>query len=292
MTDVILLAFGGPERREDVAPFLDRVLSGRRIPEQRYQEVVCHYKHLGGSSPFNELTRRQAAALSAELAQRGIAASVRVAFRHAPPYIEEVAQELASRPTQPVAVIMVAHQSEASWDKYYGSIPKACYTAPFFDHPLFVQAHAERLREALQRVGITQFNDVPVLFTAHSIPQAVADRGPYVTQLHKSAELIAAYSGASQYHIAYQSRSGSPYEAWLEPDVRDSLVELAHAGTRLVVVSPIGFLCDHVEVLYDLDVEAAAVARAHDIRMVRAQALNDHPLFIAMLADVVEQCLA
>lgn len=287
---VVLLGFGGPTRPEEIRPFLDRVLQGRRIPQARYEEVVGHYEHMGGKSPFNELTQRQADAVQRELRMRGIDIPVQVAYRNAAPFIEDVARELAQNRTHTVGVILAAHQSEASWDKYYGSIPNAAYVEPYYDHPLFVQANAQRLHEALQALGKPQFDDVTVIFTAHSIPQDMADRGPYVSQLHRSAELIAQEARAAHWTIAYQSRSGSPMDKWLEPDVRNVLRSLAESNIRDAIVAPIGFLSDHVEVLYDLDVDAAQTAKENGVRMARAGALNDHPLFIRMLADLVQAC--
>ena len=287
---VVLLGFGGPASQQEIRPFLDRVLKGRPIPKARYEEVVGHYEHIGGKSPFNELTRRQADALQSELQSRGLDLPVRVAYRHAAPFIADVAREFEQNATRSIAVILAAHQSEASWGAYYGTIPNAAYVEPFFEHPLFVQAHAQRIADALRSLGKSSFDDVALIFTAHSIPQAMADRGPYVQQLRRSAELIAKGAGAEKFIIAFQSRSGSPADKWLEPDVDDVIETLPQSGVHDAVVTPIGFLCDHVEVLYDLDVDAAARAKEHGVRMARAPALNDHPLFIRMLADLIQQC--
>jgi protoporphyrin/coproporphyrin ferrochelatase len=289
-TCVVLLGFGGPTSPNEVRPFLDRVLKGTRIPPERYEEVVEHYERIGGKSPFNERTQQQADKLREELLRRGIDVPVRVAYRNAKPFIGEVAEDLAHSGMRAIAIILTAQQSEASWDRYYGSIPGALYVAPYYEHPLFVRAHAERVNDALGILGKDVFDDVALIFTAHSIPKAMAQGGPYVAQLQRSAELVAQRSGARKYTIAFQSRSGSPDVPWLEPDVRDVLASLPQAGTRDAVVAPLGFLCDHVEVLYDLDIDAAAVARQHGVRMARALALNDHPLFIRMLADLVAQC--
>ncbi len=285
---VVLLGFGGPESPQEIRPFLDRVLQGRPVPPARYEEVVRHYEHIGGRSPFNELTRRQARALQRELQHRGIALPVRVAYRNTAPFIDDVAAEFAHG--HPIAIIVAAHQSEASWDKYAGALPTATYVEPYYDRPLFVQAHAERVLEALQRLGKTTFENTALIFTAHSIPQDMADRSPYVAQLQRSCELVARKAGAASWRIGYQSRSGSPAQPWLEPDVREVIAALPNRGITDAVVAPIGFLCDHVEVLYDLDVDAAATAREIGVRMARASALNDHPLFISMLADLVQDC--
>lgn len=290
MIDVVLLGFGGPESSEEIRPFLDRVLAGRRIPAARYDEVAGHYEHLGGRSPFNELTRRQADALEAELRGRAVDARVRVAYRNTAPFIDDIAREVKKAGSRVIAIVLAAHQSEASWDKYVEAFTDACYTPPFYNHPLFVQAHAVRIREALASLGKNDVRSAELLFTAHSIPVTMAERGPYVQQLSTSAALVARACGSAEYTLAYQSRSGSPSEAWLEPDVRDVLTAVAERGPADVVVAPIGFLCDHVEVLYDLDVEAAALAKRLSLRMARAASLNDHPLFIRMLADLVQQC--
>jgi len=288
---VVLLGFGGPSGPEEIRPFLDRVLAGRRVPPQRYEAVVSHYMQIGGKSPFNELTQRQANALERELGERGVDASVRAAYLNAAPFAKDVAAELREQNgARPIAIVLAAHQSPASWDKYAGLIPDAAYVPPYFDHPLFIAAHAERVLDALQRLGKGSFDGTELIFTAHSIPQAMANVSPYVGQLQRTAELIAAQVGARTWRIAYQSRSGSPHEPWLGPDVRDALRELPARGAREAVVAPIGFLCDHVEILYDLDVDAAAAAREAGVRMQRAVALNDHPVFIRMLADLVQQC--
>lgn len=289
---VVLLGFGGPTRPEEIRPFLDRVLQGRRVPPERVELVVSHYMHIGGRSPFNELTQRQADALASELQRRGVDASVRTAYVNAAPFVGDVAAELERDGGRPSVVILAAHQSPASWNKYLGLIPNANYVPPYYEHPLFVQANAQRLREALNRFGKDAFDGVHAVFTAHSIPQAMADASPYVQQLERSAQLVAAEAGVANWRIAYQSRSGSPADKWLEPDIRDVLHALGDEGVREAIVAPIGFLCDHVEVLYDLDVDAAQAARDAGVHMERAPALNDHPQFIEMLADLVEQCPA
>jgi ferrochelatase len=293
MREVVLLGFGGPARPEEIRPFLDRVLQGRRIPPERYETVVSHYMHMGGKSPFNELTQKQAQALQRELRSRGLDARVRTAYLNAPPFAADLASQLRQDGAgRPIVIILAAHQSPASWDKYLGLIPDALYAPPYFDHPLFVEANAQRVRGALEDLKRVSFADVALIFTAHSIPQTMADVSPYVAQLQRSAELVAQAAGAASWRIAYQSRSGSPKDPWLEPDVRDVLRSLPSEGLHDAIVAPIGFLCDHVEVLYDLDVDAAAAAREVGVRMARAVALNDHPAFIRMLADLTEQCAA
>ncbi|MFN2448710.1 MAG: ferrochelatase [Candidatus Baltobacteraceae bacterium] len=291
MKQVTLLGFGGPETPKDVRPFLDRIVAGRPIPPQRYEQVVDHYRVIGGASPFNELTRRQANALQAELEARGAALPVSVAYRFSEPFIADAARAANARGDEIIAVILAAHQSGTSWDKYVELFPRARFTQPFYDKPGFVQANAARIHDALTALGRSDFSQTTLIFTAHSIPQAMAHRSGYEAQLQRSAQLAARAAGATAYEIAYTSRSGPPAEPWLEPDVRDLLPVLSARGVREVLVDPIGFLCDHVEVLYDLDIGAAAVANRLNMRLSRARALNDHPTFIGALADAVQACL-
>jgi len=295
---VLLLGFGGPEEPSAIRPFLDRVLAGRTIPPARYELVVSHYERMGGASPYNELTRRQARALEHELQSQDDEIPIALAYRCANPDIEEVLAQLAQRGAKRVrGVILAPHRGSASWGRYQDSVERAQakigpsapvveYIEPYFDHPLFIRAHAERATDALANLG-SSLDEVEFIFTAHSIPLATPDVDVYVSQITRTAELIAEQIGTRRWRVAYQSRSGSPHEPWLEPDIKDALKESAARGAREIVVSPIGFLCDHVEVLYDLDVDARATADSLNLLMMRAQALNDHPAFIRTLAELV-----
>jgi len=198
--------------------------------------------------------------------------------------------------------VLAPYQSSTSREKYVARMedalrrvgsgaPQVDYLRPFFDHPLFVRAHAQRITAALARLGRSEFDGVELVFTAHSIPQAIADVENYARQFRRSAELIAGEVRAARWSLAYQSRSGSPSEPWLEPDIRDVVKELPERGVREAVVAPIGFLCDHVEVLYDLDIDAKRIAQDAGLRVERAEALNDHPLFIRMLGESVVSAL-
>jgi protoporphyrin/coproporphyrin ferrochelatase len=293
---VLMTGFGGPTRADEVRPFLDNVLRGRPIPRERYEEVVHHYDRLGGRSPYNDLTMRQAAALRAELEKKGVHVPVAVGMRNWKPYIADAMRTLADAGSRRVlGFIMAAHRSEASFERYQanvndaltelgGAAPEVVYPQPWHDHPLFVTAVASRAREALSRLEPPERSRARLIFTAHSIPVAMADAGVYVDQLTQSARIVAADLGIDTWQFAYQSRSGSPRDAWLEPDIKDSLRSL---DAKTAVVVPIGFLCDHVEVLYDLDIEAAQIARDAGIRMERAPTVGDHPLFIEMMASIV-----
>src|SRR5262245_13109721 len=296
---VLLLAFGGPERPEEIRPFLARVARGRPIPPERLEEVAHHYEAIGGRSPLNELTLRQARKLEAALAASGRALPVHVGLRHAAPHIADALVGMADAGVRrAVGVVLSPHASEASRDRYVeevdaarvqlGERASAIRWAPsWHTHPLFVTAVADATVAALVTLPAARRADAAVVFTAHSIPVAMAERSPYVAEIEASARAVATQLGARRWQVAYQSRSGSPREPWLEPDVNDALRALRAEGVSDVVVVPVGFVCDHVEVLYDLDVEARATAAAVGLGFARAGAVNDHPLFIRMLAEVV-----
>jgi protoporphyrin/coproporphyrin ferrochelatase len=298
---VLLIAFGGPERSEDIRPFLEIVTAGRGIPAERLEEVAHHYELIGGRSPLNELTRRQAAALGRELAQEGIALPVHVGMRNWHPFLHETLAEMKDAGhRRALGIIMSSLQTEASWERYAADVaaardkvgdgaPDVVFAPAWSDHPLFIAAMAERVDEALARVPPARRSAAAVVFTAHSVPVAMASGSPYAAQLEAAARSIAEQLDHSRWSVAYQSRSGSPRDPWLEPDIGAAIRDLARGGAADVVVAPIGFVCDHVEVLYDLDVEARAVAADVGMGFHRAAAANDHPAFIAMLVDLVRQ---
>lgn len=294
---VLIVGFGGPTRTDEIRPFLDNVLRGRPVLRERYEDVVHHYELLGGRSPYNDLTMRQADALRAELVRRAVETPVAVGMRNWRPYIDDALAALAHGGAHRVlAFIMAAHRSEASFERYQETIaaaiekleklaPKIIYPEPWFAHPKFIAAIAARVAEALVPLDAADRARANLIFTAHSIPVAMAAASPYVEQLTESSRLVAAKLGFENWTLAFQSRSGSPRDPWLEPDIGAALRKLGRGAIAVVV--PIGFLCDHVEVLYDLDVEAAAIAREAGVRMHRAATVSDHPEFIAMMAEIV-----
>ncbi len=293
---VLMIGFGGPTSAGEVRPFLDNIVRGRPIPRERYEDVVHHYDLLGGRSPYNDLTMRQADALRTELKKKGARVPVEVGMRNWQPYVADAMRALADSGARRVlGFIMAAHRSEASFDRYQATVndaraqlgeaaPEVVYPQPWHDHPLFIAAAASRAREAFSKFEFPERSRARLIFTAHSIPLAMAQAGPYVEQLTQSARMVAAELGIGTWQFAYQSRSGSPRDAWLEPDIKETLRSL---DAKAAVVVPIGFLCDHIEVLYDLDVEAAQIARDAGIRMERAPTVGDHPLFIEMMASIV-----
>jgi len=297
---VLLIAYGGPNGPADVRPYLSNVLRGRCVPTSRIDEVAHHYELFGGRSPLTELTRRQAATLEGVLRRRGHALAVYVGMRNWTPYLHETLAEMRARGVRrAVGVIMAPQQSYSSWDEYQENVaearahvgadaPEVDYVAPWFDAPGFVEAQAERVAGALAEVPPARRAATPIVFTAHSIPVRMAEASPYVAQVSASSRLVAERLGHARWSVAYQSRSGDPCDPWLEPDVGQVIRGLAAAGTSDVVVAPVGFVSDHIEVLYDLDTEARAAASAAGIGFRRAGTVSDHPSFIEMLADRVE----
>jgi ferrochelatase len=264
--------------------------------------VARHYERVGGKSPINELTFRQARALAELLDREGPTLPVYVGMRYWHPLASDTVKQMMRDGVRRAAgLIMAAHDSgEASWGKYVNAVTKALdaagpgaplveYVPACYDHPDFIAAVAEQIRPHLDGISSERRRAAPLVFTAHSIPSSIAAVSPYVRQLQESCRLVAETLGHSLWSLAYQSRSGDPRQPWLEPDVSEVLRRLSGEGCRSVVLSPIGFVCDHVEVLFDLDLEAKALATSLGIELKRASAVNDHPLYIRALADLVRQ---
>ncbi len=302
---VLLIGFGGPTCMDEVRPFLADVARGRGISAERLETVVHHYERIGGKSPFNELTLRQAAALEAELRAGGMPMPVYVGLRSWHPYLRETLARMGGDGVRrALGLIMAPQQNDAGWYRYQrdteaaraqvgAAAPRVDYAGEWHAHPLFIDAEREIIAPALaaSAAGLApeQAGKTFLIFTAHSIPVAMAKDSPYVEQIIEAAGKIAAAVGHPHWVLAYQSRSGRPTDPWLAPDVCDVIRTLAADRVRRVVVAPIGFVCDHVEVLYDLDIEAQQVATEVGVEFVRASTVNDHPQFIRMLADVVRR---
>jgi ferrochelatase len=293
---VLLIAFGGPNCPEEIRPFLARVTQGLPFPPQRLEEVAQHYEAVGGKSPINEITFRQAKALKDAMKNK---LPVYVGMRNAAPFFLDTLKQMATDGIKhAVGFILSSHRTEASWERYQRNIadaraelgagaPEVDYCGGWHDHPLFVQSWVELIQGAPTKIDPAIPRSTPVIFTAHSLPTAMAAKSGYVEQLQTSARLIAQKLGQPNWSQAYQSRSGRPSDPWLEPDIGDAIRTLAAAGSKEVVVAPIGFVCDHVEVLYDLDIEAKKIADGLGVKMIRAGCPNDHPTFVRMMADVI-----
>jgi ferrochelatase len=301
---VLLIGFGGPTNMSEVRPFVDNVLRGRPVPPGRVEIVVHHYERIGGKSPFNELTFRQARALEAQLKTDGVPLPVYVGLRCWTPYIHETLRRMAADGKhRAVGVIMAPHQTEASWGRYEreaaaarevagADAPVIDYIEEWHAHPSFIAAVADNVAAALTQIPANRRAQARLVFSAHSVPTAMAAASPYVEQITDSSRLVAERLGHTRWSVAYQSRSGSPREPWLGPDINQVVAGLAAEGCRDVVVTPIGFVCDHVEVLYDLDIETRQIAEQAGINFVRAATVSDHPAFIRALADMVQRRIA
>jgi ferrochelatase len=297
---VLLMAYGAPESMEEVRPFLDNVLRGLPVPRERYEAVVHHYELIGGKSPLNELTARQAQGLRDLLRTQGYDWPVYVGMRFARPFLFTAIREMIrDGRRRAVGIILAPYRSEPSFEKYQEGVqevldaagpdaaPWIDFVEPWFDHPLFAEAQADQIRRALEAIPSDRRAGARLIFTAHSIPLSLAERCPYVEQIETACGNVSERLEGRPWQLAWQSRSGSPRTPWLEPDVNETLPGLAAEGLTDVVLCPIGFISDHVEVLYDLDLEAARTCQELGLNMVRAGTVNDHPTFLRALADLV-----
>jgi ferrochelatase len=303
----LLVSFGGPEGPEDVMPFLENVTRGRGVPPERLASVAEHYHAFGGVSPINSQCRDLLAAIRADFAARGLALPVYWGNRNWTPYLSDTVRAMADDGVRhAIAFATSAYSSYSSCRQYLEDIERARAAAGprapvidkigrFYRHPGFIEPFAQSTAAALATLPAGLREEARLVFTAHSIPVAMAAAsGPgganaYVTELNEAARLIAGRvdGGRHPWTLAYSSRSGPPRVPWLEPDVRDHLGELAKSGTRAVVVIPVGFVSDHMEVRHDLDVEAAQCAASLGLAFARAATPGTHPRFASMITDLI-----
>jgi ferrochelatase len=300
---ILVVGFGGPERREDVIPFLENVTRGRNVPYERLIEVAEHYHGLGGASPINSQVRALVTALRPELDGRRITLPIFWGNRNWEPFLADtLAKMTAMRIRRALAVVLSAFSSYSSCRQYREDIGRAQAAAgpnapevdkvrSYYNHPEFIAANGERVREAMA-AALVEDRDLPhVVFTAHSIPVAMALNCDYEQQLRESCRLVAAEVGIGneRWSLAYQSRSGRPGDPWLDPDILESITELGGRGVKSLLIHPIGFLSDHMEVLHDLDVEARGCAKALGIRLLRSQTVGTHHRFVALLVELIAE---
>jgi ferrochelatase len=300
----LLVSFGGPEGMADVQPFLDHVLRGRNIPPERRREVAHHYERFGGVSPINGQNRALLDALRAELRASGLRLPLYWGNRNWHPFLAETLRMMSGDGVKrALAFVTSAYSSYSGCRQYLEDIARARAevgpAAPavdklrgFHDHPGFVEANADRVREALDTLPPARRATARVVFTAHSIPAAMAAGCDYVAQLRETCALVAAAVSLPRWALAYQSRSGPPQQPWLEPDIVDQLKALRAEGAADVVVAPVGFVSDHMEVVYDLDTEARERAAALGLGFVRAGTAGTHPSFVRMIRELVGERLA
>ncbi|MGN6327042.1 ferrochelatase [Pseudolysinimonas sp.] len=311
---IVLAGFGGPEGQDDVIPFLRNVTRGRGIPDERLEEVAHHYRHFGGVSPINQQNRELKAALEAELASRGIDLPVIWGNRNWDPYLADALREAKERGfTTLLGLATSAYSSYSSCRQYREDFAMALEATglegelridkvrQYFDHPGFVTPFVDGLRTALADLADRGVADsaIRVLFATHSIPTGDAERsgprdrdwpagGAYPTQHLAVAEVVMGEAGTTvPWQLVYQSRSGPPTQPWLEPDVNDVIAELPGEGVEAVVIVPLGFVSDHMEVLWDLDTEATETAEGHGLIAIRTPTPGTHPAYVRGLVDLV-----
>jgi protoporphyrin/coproporphyrin ferrochelatase len=307
---VLVIAFGGPQGHNDIRPFLQNVLRGRRVAPGRAEEVAHHYELFGGVSPLTDLTFRQASGLRERLEAGGTPLPVYVGMRNWHPFLADTIAEMSRAGIRhAIGLIASAHRSYSGCTQYRENVAEArravverglpdvkvTFVADWHAHPAFIAANADNVIAAVRRLPESTRAGAQLIFTAHSIPVSMAERYPYRQQYEETARLVAEAVATNAPELAprlphatvYQSRSGRPDDPWLGPDINEYLRERRAGGLEAAILCPAGFICDHVEVLYDLDVEAADVCREIGLQMVRAQAVDDHPRFIEMMAEVV-----
>ncbi|WP_246195332.1 ferrochelatase [Halopolyspora algeriensis] len=307
---LLYLSFGGPEGPEEVRPFLENVTRGRGVPPQRLDEVAEHYHHFGGVSPITRLNRDIMARLGTELADRGMDLPVYFGNRNWHPLVEDTVGRMADDGVRRALVFATSAWGGYSGCKQYHEdiarareavgdrAPDLVKLRQFYDHPLFVHANADAVRRAYAELDTSSREQARLVFTAHSVPlkadeQPGADGSPwwYFRQVHETARLVAEAAGVDGYDVVWQSRSGPPSVPWLEPDIVDHLDELHAQGVGAVVTSPIGFVSDHLEVVWDLDNEARQKAEELGIGFARADTAGTDPRFARMIVDLVTEHL-
>lgn len=298
---VLLVSFGGPEGPEDVLPFLENVLRGKNVPRERMLAVAEHYQHFGGVSPINEQNRQLLAALEAELRRHGNELPVYWGNRNWHPLLPDTLARMKQDGVRRALAFFTSSFSSYSGCRQYREniaaaqavvgegAPQIDKLRVFFNHPGFIEPMIERTRTALEQIPAERRASAALLFSAHSIPLSMATNCSYETQLREAARLIATGAGHPAHRLVYQSRSGPPTQPWLEPDVGEVIREVAGAGTKDVVVVPVGFISDHMEVLYDLDHEAHDLAGELGVNFFRAGTVGTHPRFVTMIRELIEE---
>ena len=296
---LLVVSFGGPEGMDDVIPFLENVLRGRNVPRERMLQVAHHYEMFGGVSPINQQNRNLIAALKNELETHGPNLPIYWGNRNWHPLLPATLSQMARDGVQnALAFVTSAYSSFSSCRQYRQNIadaqtevgpdaPRIDKLRAFYNHPLFIEANVDHIRHALLKLDENARSQAHLVFTAHSIPDAMAANCEYTAQLAEAGKLIAEALRIDRRRVVYQSRSGSPSQPWLGPDVNDYLRELRALGVENVVVAPIGFVSDHMEIVYDLDYEAQNVAKELGLTMVRAATAGTHPAFVKMIRELI-----
>lgn len=298
---LLVLSFGGPEGPDDVIPFLENVTRGRNVPRARLDEVAGHYLHFGGVSPINEQNRALIAALREELRQQEILLPIYFGNRNWAPYVTDtIAQMRTDGVRRALVFVTSAFSSYSGCRQYREDVTRAVDTLGvtdiafdkirgFYNHPGYIETMIELTADRLACIPAERRATTEIVFTAHSIPESMAKGCAYEKQLRESSRLVAEALQISSWRLAYQSRSGPPSVPWLEPDILDELATLPASGVTDVVIVPIGFVSDHMEVLFDLDHEAAERAEVLGLGFQRAATAGVHPRFVTMIRELIEE---
>ncbi len=297
---LLIVSFGGPEGPDDVMPFLENVLRGKNVPRQRMLEVAEHYMHFGGISPINAQCRELIASLASELAANSISIPIYWGNRNWHPLLSDTIRQMADDGIErALAFFTSSFSSYSGCRQYRENIADACALlgerAPQidrlrlpFNHPDFIDAQAELLQRTLSQIPKLERRNVPVLFCAHSIPVSMAENCLYESQLREVGRLVSETSSVDRWELVFQSRSGPPQQPWLEPDVCDRIRQLKESeNISRVVVDPIGFISDHIEVLYDLDCEAKSACDSLGIQLHRVPTVGTHPRYIELIRKLI-----
>ena len=298
---VLLIGFGGPTKPEEIQPFLEVVTQGARIPPQRLREVARHYEATGGFSPYNRHAARLSEKLQQALHAAGLNLPVFLGMRNWRPFLSEVLAQIKGKGLRHgIGIVLAPHRCEAGFNRYVRSLEQARaevsgadlfyeLLGPWYDHFLFLEAQADQARRFWRPMSSMEKAATHLLFTAHSIPVEMAGRSRYEEEIRTSSHGVAQLLACSNWSIAFQSRSGPPTQPWLEPEARAVIPSLKGKGIRNLLVVPIGFLFDHTEVLYDLDVDLKETALASGLSYRRASTVMDHPQFVEMLTELVRE---
>jgi ferrochelatase len=299
---LLVVSFGGPEGHDDVIPFLENVLRGRSVPRERMLAVAEHYYHFDGKSPINQQTRELIAAIKDDLGKQGPQLPVYWGNRNWHPMLADTLRKMKSDGVKrALAFVTSAYSSYSGCRQYREDIARAQAevgeSAPqidklrvFFNHPGFLDATADRLKEALAQLPSIARQNVQVVYVAHSVPMSMANTSDYVKQLEEVRNLASQAIGIRNDVLVYQSRSGAPGQPWLEPDILDYLPEVKEKNlASAVVIAPTSFISDHMEVLYDLDIEARHFCDKLGLPMARAKTVGTHPKFIAMIRELIRE---
>jgi protoporphyrin/coproporphyrin ferrochelatase len=300
---ILIVSFGGPERAEDLLPFLENVTRGRNIPRERLLEVADHYYAFGGKSPIHEQCHALIAGLRAELDQHGIRLPIYWGNRNWRPMLADTLRQMRDDGVKHALAFVTSPYSSYSGCRQYREniaaaqaevgrdVPKVDKLRVFYNHPGFIEASADRVRQALSKFCKNEAETLRLVISAHSVPCSMAETSEYERQLRETSRLVAEAVGCRTWDLVFQSRSGPPGQPWLGPDILDHLRTLHGQNVRNVLVAPLGFISDHIEVLYDLDTEALHLATELGMKMVRSATVGTHPAFIKMIRLLIAERL-